>query len=138
MPYIMQGIPANLVPHFWTFAEPFIKRALDHTSGEFEPDDMKQLCIDRNIQLWLISKEARIFGAVTTELVVYPHRKHCRVITLAGSDFANWVGIVDSGLTEWAKSHDCDAIESFVRRGLVPHMQPHGYKQKHAVLIKEI
>lgn len=138
MPYTMQGIPAELVNRFWEFAEPFIKRALDHASGEFEPADLKQLCLDRNIQLWLIYKDGRIFGAITTEIINYPNKRHCRVITLAGSDFSGWIDLADSTLAEWGRELGCTAIESFVRRGLVPKLQPLGYKQKHVVLVKEI
>jgi hypothetical protein len=137
-PYLIQGIPAELVEHFWPFADPYIKRALDHASGEFLPSDFKRSCMDRSCQLWLISKEARIFGAITTEIIAYPHRKHCRIITLAGTDFVGWLEVADDHLSRWAREQGCDALESYVRRGLVPKMQPHGYKQKHAVLMKEL
>lgn len=137
-PYTMQGIPANLVPRFWDFAEPFIKRALDHTSGEFSHDDLKQLCLDHSIQLWLIYKEGRIFGAGTTEIVVYPQRKHCRIITLAGSDFDGWIDMAEANLLTWAKEQGCTAIEAYVRRGFMKRLQSIGYKQKHVILTKEI
>lgn len=137
-PYLIRGIPANAIDRFWPFAEPYIKRALDHASGEFLPSDFRQYCLDRSLQLWLISKGQRIFGALTTEIVVYPHRKHCRVITVAGSDFAGWMPLADETLVAWAKEQGCDALETYVRKGLVPRLAPIGYKQKHAVLMKEI
>jgi hypothetical protein len=136
--YMMQGIPAELIERFWPFAEPYIKRALDHAHGEFTAADFRRSCLERNSQLWLISKEKRIFGAVTTEIVVYPHRKHCRVITLAGSNFAEWVALADTTLEAWSIAQGCDAIESYVRRGLVPKMAPLGYKHGHSVLVKEL
>lgn len=136
--YFIQGIPAQFVEHFWPFAEPYIKRALDHTSGELHAMDIKRSCINRDMQLWLVSQEKRIFGAITTELVVYPHRKHCRVITLAGKDFNGWLEIADSTLLAWGKEQGCDALESIVRIGLAQRMKPFGYKHKHSVLLKEI
>lgn len=136
--YMMQGIPAELVERFWPFAEPYIKRALDHAHGEFSASDFRHSCIARDLQLWLISKEKRIFGAVTTEIVVYPHRKHCRVITLAGSNFVDWVTLVDTTLDAWALAQGCDAMEAYVRKGLVPKLAPLGYKHGHSVLMKEL
>lgn len=136
--YLMQGIPAELVERFWPFAEPYIKRALDRAHGEFHATDFKRSCLERNLQLWLISKEKRIFGAVTTEIVVYPHRKHCRVITLAGSNFVDWVTLVDTTLDAWALAQGCDAMEAYVRKGLVPRLAPLGYKHGHSVLLKEL
>lgn len=134
----MRGIPSNLVPMMWHYAEPYIKRALDHASGEFTADDFRQLCEDRIVQLWLVSRENRVVGAVTTEIVVYPRCKHCRVITLAGSDFANWVDLADKTLSIWAREQGCNALESYVRKGLVAKMSPLGYKHKHSVLVKDL
>lgn len=138
MKYTMQGIPAPLVEHFWEFANPFIKRALDHTMGEFTAENFKQLCINRIVQLWLVNSENRIVGAITTEIVQYPNRKHCRVITIAGSNFSEWINLADDTLSNWSKSQNCDALETYVRKGFVPKLEPIGYKQKHAVMIKEL
>ena len=136
--YLFRGIPAPLVQHFWPFAEPYIKRALDHTSGEMHVMDFYHSCINRDMQLWLVSKGDRIVGAVTTEIVNYPHKRHCRVITIAGTAFAEWTGLVDETLSKWAVEQECSAIESFVRKGLVPRMAPFGYKHKHSLLLKEL
>lgn len=136
--FIVRGIPAAIVPKMWEFALPYIKRALDHTSGEVAPDDLLKLCVERAMQLWLVNHENRVVGAVTTEIVTYPHRKHCRVVTLAGSDFANWLPIIDATLCEWATAQGCDALESYVRKGLVPKLAAHGYRHKHSILVKEL
>lgn len=134
----IQGIPPIALERFWPFAVPYIKRALDFTSGEVSLEDMHEMCKNRDIQLWLISKDTSIYGAITTEIVNYPRRKHCRVITLAGNEFAEWVGLADETLIVWAKAQGCNALESFVRKGLVQKMSAHGYKHKHSVLVKEL
>lgn len=136
--HIMRGIPSHMVASMWHFAEPYVKRALDHTNGEFLPSDFRQMCEDRLVQLWLISKGNRVVGAITTEIVIYPHRKHCRVITLGGSNFAGWVDVADATLCEWAKNQGCAALETYVRKGLVPKLTPLAYKHKHSVLVKEL
>lgn len=136
--YLMRGIPAHLVAPMWHYAEPYVKRALDHTSGELSHDDIKRLCVERDVQLWLVSHGNRAVGAVTTEIVVYPHRKHCRVITLAGSQFAEWINLVDKTLADWALEQGCDALEAHVRRGFVPKLADIGYKHKHSVVVKEL
>lgn len=134
----MRGIPAHLIDQMWHFAEPYVKRALDHCSGEFLPSDIKEACKNRSIQLWLINRDNRVIAAITTEIVVYPNRKHCRIITLAGANFDDWLVLVDTTLAAWAAEQGCVALESFVRKGLVPRMAPHGYKYKHAILVKEL
>lgn len=134
----IRGIPANLVDHFWPFAEPFIKRALDHANGEFQPSDLKSYCKDRVVQLWLVSENDRIIAAATTEIVNYPRRRHCRVITLAGSKAPEWTGLLDIILAEWAKQQGCHAMEAYVRKGYVPVLAKHGYKHKYSAVVKEI
>jgi hypothetical protein len=134
----IRGIPHNLVESMWKFAEPYIKRALDHTCGEVTPDDLRHSCEDRRCQLWLVSKENRIIAAVTTEIVNYPQRRHCRVITLAGSSAEDWTGLMDATLMEWAKSHACDAMEAYVRKGYVQKLSQYGFKHRYSVVVKEL
>lgn len=136
--YTIRGIPALLIERMWPLAEPYIKRALDHSAGEIKPDDLRRLCAERDVQLWLIRCADRVVGAVTTEIVHYPHRKHCRVITIAGSHFMEWVGMVDSVLAAWSLAQECDAMEAHVRRGFVQKLAPMGYKHLHSVVVKEL
>lgn len=134
----VRGIPAHLIDSLWHYAEHYIKRAFDHTSGEVSVEDMHQLCLERAVQLWLVSRENRVIGALTTEIVNYPHRKHCRVITVAGSNFAEWIELADNVLCAWATEQGCDALETYVRKGLVPKLADVGYRHKHSIMTKEL
>lgn len=134
----IRGIPANLVEHFWKVAEPYIKRALEHASGEFLPSDLKTFCKDRTIQLWLVNEGDKVIGAVTTEIVNYPRRRHCRVITLAGSNAKEWMSELDIILCAWAKQQGCDAIEAYVRKGFVPLLANYGMKHKYSAVVKDV
>lgn len=136
--YLMRGIPAHFVGAMWHYAEPYIKRALDHTAGELTHEDIRALCEARDAQLWLITNGNRAVGAITTELVTYPRRKHCRVITLAGNQFAEWIELADNTLADWAKSQDCAALEAFVRKGFVPKLATIEWKHKHSIVTKEL
>src|SRR6266478_4066293 len=106
--YKVAGVPAILIPRMWVFAEPYIKRSLDHTAGEITPDDLKQFCIERVVQLWLVNHGSRVVGAATTELLNYPKKRHCRVITIAGSKVEEWADRMDATLSAWAVQMGCD------------------------------
>lgn len=134
----VRGVPSHLIDQMWHYAEPYIKRAFDHTSGEVTPEDMRQLCLERSAQLWLVARDSRVIGALTTEIVNYPHRKHCRVITVAGSNFAEWIELADNTLCEFARAKECDALETYVRKGLVPKLSLIGYRHKHSIMTKEL
>lgn len=138
MTFHVSAIPPTHIDRFWPFAEPYVKRALDHTSGEFLPDDIRRLLKDRVIQLWLVSEDARIIAAVTTEIVVYPNRRHLRVITLSGSRAPEWTPLVDTILSNFAKAENCHAIEAFVRKGYVPVLKRYKFQHTYSVVIKDI
>ena len=138
MTYLIRGIPHQAIEQMWPFAEPYIKRALDHAAGEITPNDLKRGCLERDIQLWLVSNGGRVVGAATTEIVVYPHKKHCRVITIAGSQFEDWVHQMDDVLANWASSIGCDAMEAHVRKGFVKLLSTLQYKHLHSVVIKKL
>lgn len=134
-----RAIPVDWVDRFWQFAEPYVKRALDHTSGEVSPEGVRRLCKDRVLQLWLVSEGDRIVAAVTTEIVQYPERRHLRVVTLAGSKAPEWTGLVDTILANFAKAEGCDAVEALVRKGYVPVLvKQYGYKHTYSVVVKDI
>lgn len=136
--FLMRGIPSHMVSPMWHYAEPYVKRALDQTSGELTYEDIRRLCEDRSIQLWLVSHDNAVVAALTTEIVQYPQRKHFRVITLGGSGFADWIGLVVKTLDDFAAAHGCDAVEAHVRRGLVQKLLPHGYHHKYSTVVREL
>lgn len=138
MDYNIRGIPPQAVPDLWRFAEPYIKRALDHTFGEIAPEDIRQMCINTNMQLWMISKDKRLVGAGTTQIVVYPQMKAFRIVTLAGAEFDQWKDIAHMNLELFAESEGCAAIEAYVRKGFVPKLLEIGYKSKYCVMHKSL
>ncbi len=134
----IRGIPAQLVEHFWKLSEPYVKRALDHTTGELTPADIKSLCKDRLVQLWLISEGERVIGCFTTEIVNYPQKRHARIITIGGSRMKDWALQMDIIVCGWAKENGCAAVEAFVRKGFVPILANLGGKHQYSVVVKEL
>lgn len=136
--YWVRGIPAPLVETFWHYAVPYIKRALDHASGEFEHTDLRKFCQERDMQLWLIARPGRVVGAGTTEIVVYPRRKHLRIVTLSGSEFEQWMPIADVAMEEFARANGCHALECYARRGFAKRLDGIGYRLRHCALFKPL
>lgn len=134
----IRGVPAHLVDHFWKLAEPYVKRALDHTTGELAPADLKRFCQEKLVQLWLVSEGERIIGCFTTEIVNYPRKRHARIITLGGSRLKEWALQMDIIVCGWARENGCDAVEGFVRKGFVPLLTSFGGKHQYSVVVKEL
>jgi len=136
--YIFKGVPAFLVEKLWHFGLPYVKRALDHANGEMSHEDLRVMCINRDAQLWMCKKEDKIIGAGTTEIVNYPQMRVCRILTLAGTEFDNWMYLANNIIELWAIEQDCEAIEAFVRKGFVPKLQKIGFKHAYSVMHKRI
>lgn len=136
--YNIRGLPAPVVPDLWRFAEPFVLRALEHTFGELSADDIKNLCLGRDAQLWVITKGTRVVGAGTTMLMPYPQMLVCRIITLAGNEFDAWKEMAHSQIEQWAVSQGCKDVEAYVRRGFVPKLMELGYKHRYSVVHKTL
>ena len=134
MTYYLRGIPPHAIQELWGFAEPYIKRALDHTFGELSAKDIKQYCMNEQMQLWMMAKDSRIVGVGTTQIIVYPQFKACRVITLAGNNFDDWVGLCYMQMKVWAKEQGCTAMEAYVRKGFVPKLAEIGFKHRYSVV----
>lgn len=136
--YQLRGIPPQAIESLWRFAEPYIKRALDHTYGEISADDIRRMCIETHMQLWMCSKEKRMVGAGTTQIVCYPQMKVCRIVTLAGSEFDQWMDIAHMNIELWAEAQGCEAMECYVRKGFVPKVCEIGYKHRYSVVHKSL
>lgn len=134
--YNIRGIPSHAVEGLWRFALPYIKRALDHTYGELAAENIQKFCIESDMQLWMISKGTRIVGAGTTQIVCYPQMKVCRIVTLAGAEFDEWMDIAHMNIELWALSMGCVAMECYVRKGFVPKLGTIGYKHRYSVCHK--
>lgn len=138
MDYILRGIPQQGVEGIWRFAEPFIKRALDHTFGEVSIEDMKRLCLSRDMQLWMVLKDNRVVGAGTTMIIYHPQMKVCRIVALSGTEFKQWKDVAHMGIELWAAEQGCVAVECYVRRGFIPALQEIGYKHQYSVAHKSL
>jgi len=136
--YTIRGIPVSLMSRFWPYAIPYIKRALDRSSGEFTVDDLHRFALNSHVQLWLVHDGTRIAGAVTTEIVYFPSRNRLRVLTLSGNEFDLWADVLDRKLQEWALTNKCDGIEAYVRRGFVARLRKAGYRHKVSQVWKAI
>lgn len=139
MEYNIKGIPHEGVESLWRFAEPFVKRALDHTFGELTSEDVKNMCLSRDMQLWMIAKGNRVVGAGTTMIVTYPQLRACRIVTLAGTAFDEWKDMAHAFIEIWADEQmKCEAVEAFVRKGFVPKLLDIGYKHRYSVMHKKL
>lgn len=135
----IRGIPPALIDHFWKLCEPFVKRSLDKSAGEFTAADLREFCKDRITQLWVVTEGERVVGACVTEVVNYPQKRFCRIIALAGNHLQEWIEPLDIILYDWAKEQGCNCLHANVRKGYAPSLIARGFKVlPYATAVKHI
>ena len=67
------GIQSPDVNNWWDRVEPYIESALRYGIGEYLPEDIRQGCSDRKMQLWVIWDKG-IRAVVVTQIIRYPRK----------------------------------------------------------------
>ena len=92
---MIHGIQSKDVNDAWQYAEEFIVDALKHGIGEYLPEDIKLMCQDRRMQLWIKWNDKGPIGAFVTQILNYPQLNVLLVLLLGGKTFIEWRYEVD-------------------------------------------
>jgi hypothetical protein len=96
---------------------------------------------DAEMQLWVVFDEENgkeIKAVVTTQLINYPQKRVCRIVTLGGEGMDEWVAQILEVLEEWSEEQGCDAMETVCRKGFVKKLKNFGYEQTYTIVGKEL
>jgi hypothetical protein len=78
----------------------------------------------REMQLWILCRDAAIVGALVTEIVRWPRRAVCRLVLAGAQDGLREEWLACRGVIEaWARQEGCASMEIYGRPGwarLVP------------------
>jgi len=119
----------DFIPCFSAIHE-YIEKSAKYTYGRFNADDIKQLILTTNKQLWVAYKGVQIYGFVVTEIVTYPQMKTLIMHFTGGVHFDKWHDDIISTLKRFAKDSGCKLIESQARLGWSKILKKDGYKPR--------
>tara|TARA_R110002012_G_scaffold212382_2_gene383462 strand:- start:238 stop:666 length:429 start_codon:yes stop_codon:yes gene_type:complete len=132
------GIPSSQIPEVWDDCVDFIELGNSKSQDEMTTQDIYELLCNAEMQLWvIINDNEKILGAGTTQILDYPNKKICRIVTLGGRNFENWIESINI-IEEWSKTMNCESVEFFCRKGFQRKLENYGYKQTYTVLGKEL
>jgi hypothetical protein len=112
-----------------------ISRACLSTNGRFASDDVKKWLDEGSWQLWVAEKDGAICALCTTEILIYPRLKVCRVNMVTGKGRKLWQEF-NVKIEYWAKEQGCQIIESLARKGWARIYKD--YQQSHVFLEKKL
>ena len=86
------GITSDKIDAVWDRCAKFIEMGNSHSQYELSVMDYYDKLINQEMQLWILyNDEKEILCALTTEIVKYPQKKVCRIVSLGGRDLNEWV-----------------------------------------------
>ena len=136
---MIHGIQSKDVNDAWQYAEEFITDALKHGIGEYLPEDIKLMCQDRRMQLWIKwDDDYEPIGAFVTQILNYPQLKVLLVLLLGGQTFIEWRDEVDEILIGFGKENNCKYVEFFGRKGWGNYLKDINYNEQVRMFAKEI
>ena len=131
-------VPKEKASLIWDDIKDEIQRALDHSQGEEEIQDVK-IKIENGIYgLLVIFIDRKLCGVVTVQFVDYPQIMALRVVTISGHDYFTWQKPLHEYLEKWAREQGMNRIEAMVRKGQIRALAPLGYKPAYTFMTKDI
>ena len=135
----VSGIPSSQITEVWDNCKKYIEMGNNKSKQEMTIDDIYERLLKAEMQLWLVfNEDAKIKSVLTTEVVIYPRMKTCRIVTLGGRELDIWVEQFLDVLEEWAIENDCVAMETACRRGFIKKLEKFGYEYTYTILTKEL
>jgi hypothetical protein len=139
MSLYISGIPSERIDEVWLECEPYIEMGNGKSRDEMSVMDIYARLSEARMQLWLVFNEDReIISVLTTEIIDYPRKTVCRIVTLGGKDLDIWVEDWLETIEEWALENDCVAMETVCRKGFIKKLERFGYENAYTVLVKEL
>jgi|TARA_R100000353_G_C6481256_1_gene189199 hypothetical protein len=135
----ISGISNDRIDDVWDTVKLFIEMGNSKSKQEMGIDDIYEKLINRDMQLWIIQDEyAEILAALTTEIMIYPKKKTCRIVTLGGTELDEWVEGLLQVIETWAIDNGCEAMETACRKGFIKKIKKYGYEHTYTILGKEL
>jgi hypothetical protein len=139
MSLYISGIPSDRINEVWEDCEPYIEMGNGKSRDEMSVMDIYARLSEARMQLWLVFNEDReIISVLTTEIIDYPRKTVCRIVTLGGKDLDIWVQDWLETIEAWALENDCVAMETVCRKGFIKKLERFGYENAYTVLVKEL
>lgn len=135
----VSGIPSHRLDEVWEDCKPYVEMGNNKSQEEMNVDDIYKKLIESEMQLWIIFNEGKeIHSVLTTQIITYPRKTTCRIVTLGGEGLDDWVDQLLDTLEEWAIEQGCVAMETCCRKGFTKKLERFGYEQTYTVLGKEL
>jgi len=137
----VSGIPSEYIDEVWQDCSKYVEMGINKSQEEMDKHDIYFFLKEKEMQLWVVYDEKNkkeIKAVVTTQIINYPQKKVCRIVTLGGNDMDEWVAQVLDVLEDWSEEQECESMETVCRKGFIKKLKGFGYEQTYTILGKEL
>ena len=139
---VLQIIPSK-VEDIWPLVHFMIAEALVYSGRYAEAEDIKQLLLSGDNQLFLVfgSEEGetnKVYGVITTRIFENPNFKELQGLICTGKKMNLWEEKLINTLEKFAKVNGCKKVKAYMRPGYKKVMTKFGYKSRHVEFEKEL
>lgn len=112
----------------WEKLIPYLRGAAFYTYGRYTVEDMYKEVKAGTTVLWIAFDEDKFYGAVITNIVVYPQCTFLNMAFCGGKTIRLWKDDMLEILKQYANANHCIGIESSGRPGWAKIFKNNGYK----------
>lgn len=90
----VSGIPAEYIDDVWDECAQYVQMGNNKSQDEMDVSDIYFFLKEKEMQLWVIFDKdngKEIKAVITTQILNYPQKKVCRIVTLGGKEMDTWV-----------------------------------------------
>ena len=105
----VRQVNSGFVQTIWPKIDGMIRKAMEHSAGEYNTDQLKVLLV-QGLQILLVADDGeKIHGAATVSFIDYPNDKIAFVTSIGGKMLANkdiW-----QQFETWCRAHGCTKVQ---------------------------
>lgn len=133
---LITSVPSEFIGEAWPKVEGYLDRAIKRSKNPaFDTEDLKELCLKKDMILWVVVREAEIIAALLTEIIKMPKKKLLSIPWIGGKFMRAWTKPMLAMLENYAKHFKCNALTGSEREGWC---RVAGFKPLTTIFVKEI
>ena len=117
----------------WSEVVPILEESIKYADGKYHIDDVYSFIMHGDMHLWIIFDNQAIRAVIVTEFVNFPRKKILLLSFIAGNKAKDWLHLIDK-FKDFAKLHECSAIEGNARTGWERVAKKVGFKKIHSTI----
>ncbi len=115
---ICRQIPPDAALIAWPVIAPLLRRALDHSLGEYSLGDVRDAVLKGDMTLFAAVEGYRVMGVMVAQVLPFPAKRVLHVLLLGGEKLAEWQPSMDRVVSEWGRANGCTIATAYCRPGM--------------------